>query len=205
MTGRDSTVRLPSWLIAASLAVVVIATLTYFITTNNDNTDEAAPPENKAATSSSTPTDQQSAAADKDDEKKSEESKKPEKGATGKNGKKSDRPKDIGGPKKSDAPAKKKQQTEEPTITADATVDVYNNAGITNLAASVSADVRAAGFAIGGVDNWYGAIPSTTVYYPPGLEEQAELLADTLGVGRIMPAVDPMSSERLSLILTAAI
>ena len=198
MTPRDSTVRLPSWLIAASLAVVVIATLTYFITTNNDNTDEAAPPD-KSAPSSSTPTEQESDAADGGDEKKSDEK-------SEKNANKPDKKKDIGGPKKSDAPPKNKQQeSEKPQVTPDAIVDVYNNAGITNLAASASADVRAAGFAIGGVDNWYGAIPSTTVYYPPGLEQQAELLSDKLGVGRVMPAVDPMSGERLSLILTAAI
>ena len=90
-------------------------------------------------------------------------------------------------------------------MTADATVDVYNNAGITNLAASASSNVRSAGFTVGGVDNWYGAIPSTTVYYPPGMEEQAKLLADNLGVGRMLPAVAPMAGDRLSLILTAAI
>ncbi len=204
MTGRDSTIRLPSWLIAASLAVVVIATLTYFITTNNDNTDEATPPPETSSPSSSEPSDQASKSADDGGEKSKSDDK-----SGAKSEKDTDKPakkKDIGGTKKSDAPPKSKhKQAKKPKITPDATVDVYNNAGITNLAASASANVRAAGFAIGGVDNWYGAIPSTTVYYPPGLEQQAELLADTLGVGRIMPAVDPMSSERLSLILTAAI
>lgn len=204
MTHRDSTIRLPSWLIAASLAVVVIATLTYFITTNNGNTDEAAPPPDKSAPSSSTPTDQESKGADNGGEKKKSDAPPEKKQSEKSTKKKSDKNKDIGGTKKSDAPPKKKQ-TEKPEVTPDATVDVYNNAGITNLAASASADVQAGGFAIGGVDNWYGAIPSTTVYYPPGLEQQAELLADTLGVSRIMPAVDPMSGERLSLILTAAI
>lgn len=198
MTHRDSTVRLPSWLIAASLAVVVIATLTYFITTNNDNTDEAAPPSDESTSSSPAPSEDKPKGADDSDAKKqpTKPKKKPDKNAEKKN---------IGGTKKSDAPPKKKQEPAKPEITADATVDVYNNAGITDLAASVAADVRAAGFAIGGVDNWYGAIPSTTVYYPPGLEQQAELLADSLGVGRIRPAVDPMSSERLSVVLTAAI
>ncbi|UPK74526.1 LytR C-terminal domain-containing protein [Nocardioidaceae bacterium SCSIO 66511] len=201
MNTRDSAFRLPSWLIAASLAVVVIATLTYFITTSNDNTDEASPQSEPTKTtdppeSSDPPKSDGPAKTDATDKTdKSDESDKSDEPA------KSD--KQTKPEKKPVEKPKKKPQ--KPEASPDATVDVYNNSGITNLAASVSGNVESAGFSIGGVDNWYGAIPSTTVYYPPGMEDQAKLLADSLGVGRIMAAVKPMSGERLSLILTAAI
>lgn len=195
MSQRDPVLRLPSWLIAASLAVVVVATLTYFITTSNDNTDEASPQEASSETDdpSKSPEATDTASPDKSD--------------------KSSKPKATPKPKKSDKPDKsdkkpknKKKAKKQPVDPSpDATVDVYNNSGITNLAASASEDVRSTGFSVGGVDNWYGAIPATTVYYPPGMEDQARLLAESLGVSRQLPAVDPMSSERLSLILTAAI
>ena len=203
MTPRDSTVRLPSWLIAASLAVVVIATLTYFITTSNDNTDEATPPSDPPA-SSAAASDETTKEPAKDEDKSSKPDKKSKKPKKANNSSRSDKSSKPDNAKKSDQ-SQEKKRADKPSVSANATVDVYNNAGITNLAASASSDVRAAGFSIGGVDNWYGAIPSTTVYYPPGMEQQAKLLADNLGVGRVMQAVDPMSSERLSLILTAAI
>lgn len=200
MTSRDPFLRLPSWLIAASLAVLVVATLTYFITSSNDNTDEAAPPPEPAADTSDPSKDAGSAAdAEQPEDTESEpapkddEAKKPDK-------KPADRPEPD--KKKADREPERKAP---PEPTPDATVDVYNNSGITNLAASVSTDVRAAGFAIGGVDNWYGNIPESTVYYPPGMEEQARLLAGDLGLSRTMPAISPMSAERLSVILTAAI
>lgn len=198
MNQRDSSVRLPSWLIAASLVVVIVATLTYFITTSNDNTDEAAP--QAEPTKTSDPTENEPASDDAQDTK-SDDGKGSDKAAEG------DKSTKSGQDDKSDAKSeqKKPEKKKAPEPTADATVDVYNNSGITNLAASASGDVQSAGFSIGGVDNWYGAIPSTTVYYPPGMEDQAKLLADSLGVGRILPAVKPMSGDRLSLILTAAI
>ncbi|UYM06794.1 LytR C-terminal domain-containing protein [Solicola gregarius] len=201
MNQRDSAVRLPSWLIAASLVAVVIATLTYFITTNNDNTDEASPQSEPTQTSDAPESD-----SPPDDEKTDDGQR-----ATGDSDGPAEKAKPDEQQAKQDAEPEKKQQKPEkkkqpqPEVAPDATVDVYNNSGITNLAASASGDVQSAGFVVGGVDNWYGAIPSTTVYYPPGMEEQAKLLADTLGVGRMLPAVAPMSGDRLSLILTAAI
>lgn len=203
MTSRDPFLRLPSWLIAASLVVLVVATLTYFITSNNDNTDEAAPPATASTETgdSSEPDDSTPSSDDAEKPPPDEPSK------DAKSEKPSDEDKAAEKPSEKPEPNKKpeKQRPDKPETAPSATVDVYNNSGITNLAASVSSDVQAVGFTVGGVDNWYGSIPESTVYYPSGMEEQARVLADDLGVSRLMPAISPMSTERLSLILTAAI
>jgi LytR cell envelope-related transcriptional attenuator len=82
-------------------------------------------------------------------------------------------------------------------------VDVYNNSGITGLAARVAAKASDAGWQVVGSDNWYGTIPSSTVYFPPRLEPAAKMLALDLGLNRVLPAVDPMAADRLTVVLTA--
>ena len=87
---------------------------------------------------------------------------------------------------------------EKPT----AYVAVFNNSGVTGLAGETADSLAGAGWEVVGTDNWYGSIPATTVYYPPRLKGQAELLADEVGASRIRPAVEPMLFDRLTLILT---
>lgn len=82
-------------------------------------------------------------------------------------------------------------------------VEVYNNSGIRGLAAETADEASAAGWQVVGSDNWVGTIPSTTVYFPERLEREAALLAEDLGITRVMPAVDPMRGDRLTVILTA--
>ena len=82
-------------------------------------------------------------------------------------------------------------------------VSVFNNSGISGLAAQTAARIGAVGWQVVGSDNWYGTIPATTIYYPPRLEAAARLLSKDLGVPRVMPAVDPMSRDRLTVILTS--
>jgi LytR cell envelope-related transcriptional attenuator len=82
-------------------------------------------------------------------------------------------------------------------------VEVYNNSGITGLAASIAAQASGAGWQVVGSDNWYGTIPASTVYYPQRLDEAAKVLALDLGIGRVMPAIEPMDLDRLTVILTA--
>jgi hypothetical protein len=109
------------------------------------------------------------------------------------------------------APARVEQRTvlraerpERPAVDRASTyVDVYNNSGVTGLAAATSAEISGAGWQVVTSDNWYGTIPASTVYYPPVLAAEARLLGRDLGIGRIMPAVDPMSMDRLTVILTA--
>jgi hypothetical protein len=82
-------------------------------------------------------------------------------------------------------------------------VEVYNNSGITGLAGQYAGTAASAGWQVVGSDNWYGTIPTSTVYYPTRLEAAARALALDLGIGRISPAIDPMRLDRLTVVLTA--
>lgn len=81
-------------------------------------------------------------------------------------------------------------------------VEVYNNSGVAGLAGRVATQASNVGWRVVGSDNWYGTIPASTVYYPPRLVEEGELLALDLGIDRRQPAVDPMRMDRLTVILT---
>lgn len=80
-------------------------------------------------------------------------------------------------------------------------VEVYNNSGIKGLAASTAARAGEAGWQVVGTDNWVGAIPAATVYFPPRLKEAGRLLALDLGIRRVEPAIEPMRMDRLTVIL----
>lgn len=81
-------------------------------------------------------------------------------------------------------------------------IEVYNNSTIPDLAADKSAELHGAGWKVAATDNWYGAIPESTVYYPDDLSGEAERLAKTLKIDRVKPAVSPMSFDRLTVIFT---
>jgi hypothetical protein len=81
-------------------------------------------------------------------------------------------------------------------------VVVFNNSNVSGLAGKVAAQAGQAGWKVVGADNWYGTIPSSTVYYPKRLERAAKQLALDLGIQRTAPAVDPMRLDRLTVILT---
>lgn len=62
---------------------------------------------------------------------------------------------------------------------------VYNNSTIENLAAEGAADFEAAGWTVTEISGYpYGIIPTSTVYYRPGTDEQAaaEVLAAEFGL-----------------------
>jgi hypothetical protein len=84
-------------------------------------------------------------------------------------------------------------------------VEVYNNSGISGLAGSVSQQAADVGWNIVGTDNWYGTIPTNTVYYPERLERAAKQLALDLGIDRTAPADGAMRLDRLTVILTGEI
>ncbi len=83
-------------------------------------------------------------------------------------------------------------------------VVVYNNSGISGLAAGKAALLQGAGWSVAGADNWYGDIVANTVYYPPHHRDDAQKLAKTLHISRLMPAVTPMQFDRLTVIFTTA-
>ena len=95
-------------------------------------------------------------------------------------------------------------KTKKPPVRrGDTFVEVFNNSGISGLAGSAAARAQGAGWQVVGSDNWYGTIPATTVYFPPGQERQAGLLGEDLGIARIKPAIAPMGGDRLTVILTS--
>jgi hypothetical protein len=105
---------------------------------------------------------------------------------------------------KGEAPAIKKKKKAEPVVErGQVYVEVYNNSGITGLAGATAARASDAGWQVVGSDNWYGTIPASTVYYPERLQAAAKVLALDLGIARVMPAIEPMDLDRLTVILTA--
>ena len=81
-------------------------------------------------------------------------------------------------------------------------VEVFNNSGIRGLAASTGQKATTVRWAVVGEDNWYGVVPTPTVYYPPRLKAAGKLLALDLGIKRTAPAVGEMKRDRLTIILT---
>jgi hypothetical protein len=101
------------------------------------------------------------------------------------------------------SPTIKKKKTEPVVERGKVYVEVYNNSGITGLAGATAARASDAGWQVVGADNWYGTIPASTVYYPQRLQAAAKVLALDLGIARVMPAIEPMDLDRLTVILTA--
>lgn len=97
---------------------------------------------------------------------------------------------------------KKTKKAPPPVRRGQVSVVVFNNSGITGLASQVSGRASEVGWDVVGADNWYGTIPATTVYFGPTMKRAANQLALDLGVDRVLPAIESMSQERLTLILT---
>lgn len=99
--------------------------------------------------------------------------------------------------------------TVSPTPTASVPVDkrppveVYNNTRRKGLAEQVAERARADGWKVAGLDNWKGKIVTSTVYFPPGMQAEAQQLATSLGIPRIKDALENMKADRLTVILTA--
>jgi hypothetical protein len=81
-------------------------------------------------------------------------------------------------------------------------VEIYNNTPRKGLAEDVSTRARQAGWIVTGRDNWHGKIVASTVYFPAGMQAEANQLARDLGIGRTKDALDNMKKDRLTVILT---
>ncbi|MDQ3592282.1 MAG: LytR C-terminal domain-containing protein [Actinomycetota bacterium] len=108
------------------------------------------------------------------------------------------------GAKPADDKKTNRQDKPRPPDRRSAYVEVYNNSSITGLAAQTTAQLRDSGWQVVATDNWYGEIAGSTVYHPADLTEQAQLLAADIGIDRVLPAVPPMSFDRLTVVLTGA-
>lgn len=107
-------------------------------------------------------------------------------------------------PSASSRPTRSATPRATPTVDrADVVVAVFNNSGIRGLAGRTAEQVEAEGWQVVGSDNWVGTIPASTVYYGPRLSRAAQALAEDLGIDRVKAAVDPMSPDRLTVILTS--
>jgi hypothetical protein len=98
----------------------------------------------------------------------------------------------------------KSPTSKSPTAEPDrsATVVVFNQTGVSGLAAAYAARLQQLGWRITGVDNWTGTVPETTVYYRPGDEAAArQLMRDLPQVNRMRAAVTGMPEQGLTLIL----
>ena len=81
-------------------------------------------------------------------------------------------------------------------------VVVFNNSNVRGLAGKTGDCVQRAGWNLVGTDNWYGTVDASTVYFPARMKAAAGLLAEDLGISRVKPAIAPMRSDRLTVILT---
>jgi len=82
-------------------------------------------------------------------------------------------------------------------------VRVYNNGTIGGLAATAAEDVRRAGWEVADVANYsQGLIPTTTVYYRPGTDEEASArqLGEALGV-EVKPRFDGIEQAHAGIIV----
>jgi hypothetical protein len=101
------------------------------------------------------------------------------------------------------APKPRHQKPQKPAFDRSKfPVSVFNNSSVSGLAGRVAAETSHLGWQVVGSDNWYGTIPTSTVYYPPQLAKAGHQLALDLGIHRTMPSVAPMRLDRLTLILT---
>jgi hypothetical protein len=105
-------------------------------------------------------------------------------------------------PSATTASPKPEPEPTTPAVAREAIVSVLNNSGVQGAAKAFSAKVTASGWTLGGIGNWTGSIGATTVYYPSGLQDQAELLATDVDIDRVRPSVAPMRMDRLTIILS---
>lgn len=181
MTRGERGFVLPSWAVALSAAAVALALVGFGVSSDRQ-------PDSEAATDS--------AGADTD-------AAQPEAGDVDEAG--SDQGEPAGeADGQSDAADGPSGGSGAPADRRTAYVEVYNNSGISGLAAGTTATLQDSGWRVVATDNWYGEIPANTVYFPAGMREQADLLADDLGVARVAPSVAPMNFDRLTVILTTA-
>lgn len=171
---------LPSWLVALSAMLVALALVSFGVSGDREPEVDAGSDATVAGADAGSPERTEPSAG---------------KGSSGtKAAKRPDRNKKR--------PKGKAQQV--PPDRRAAYVEVYNASAITGLAAQTTAELRDTGWQVVATDNWYGEIPASTVYYPGDLAGQARLLAADLGVERVLPAVEPMSFDRLTVVLTGA-
>jgi len=81
-------------------------------------------------------------------------------------------------------------------------VDVLNQSAPGGSASAVADRVRSHGWVVGRVADFHGNVSTTTVYYPPGLHQEArDLAGDLPGSPRVQAAFSTISDTHLTVIL----
>ncbi len=81
-------------------------------------------------------------------------------------------------------------------------VDVLNQSAPGGSASKVADRVRSHGWVVGRVADFHGNVSTTTVYYPPGLHQEArDLAADLSGSPRVQAAFTTISDTHLTVVL----
>jgi hypothetical protein len=80
-------------------------------------------------------------------------------------------------------------------------VVVLNASGKPGLAADVADVAKKAGWTVGEIGNWIYPAVINAVYYPEGHQQEAELLADDVGIDSVRPARSGMSADDLTVLL----
>jgi hypothetical protein len=166
---------LPSPVVWLSIVAVVVAAIAFVTTRDAEQT------ERELTTSSSSNDDTSDTPTSSDEEESG-----------------SDDPTETSTP---DEPEK----TKPPVVRSEVGVVVFNNTTIAGLAGETLARVQEIGWNGLAADDWYGTIPATTVYFPPGMRDAAQKLALDLGIQRLIPADAAMSDTNLTVILTGAL
>lgn len=92
----------------------------------------------------------------------------------------------------------------KPVVRSKVEVLVLNNTNRTGFAGTVRSRAEKFGWNVVDTGNWQGSVDATTVYYGPGMERAARLLAADLEIKSVKKLfeTDDLSSERLNVILT---
>ncbi|HSK28249.1 MAG TPA: LytR C-terminal domain-containing protein [Jiangellales bacterium] len=97
------------------------------------------------------------------------------------------------------APEASPEPTSEPVR---APVVVLNQTAVEGLAQQTADALREAGWEVLEVGSFPSGVPSTTVYYPPDLEDAARAMDEEWdGIDRVMPVFAGLSEEALTVIL----
>lgn len=108
-------------------------------------------------------------------------------------------------PEPSDSPSPSPSPSASPTPAAtpsEIPVDVLNQTLVEGLAGRAAVVLSDAGWTVGQIENTALGAPSTTVYVPTGLEDDADLLLDAFPMlTRTRPAFEGLNPAALTLVL----
>ena len=107
-------------------------------------------------------------------------------------------------------PSSTKTKTPQPATSdtakvpvGDLEVVVLNQTRRSGLAGTVADRLRRRGWTVPLTGNFRGSVPATTVYYPPGAEDEAQAAASDLPTApRIRPRYGGLSTTRLTVVVT---